>query len=122
MARVGVSIVKSTSFRGVAQEFGNTYYYQTPLPVTATVAGNLIDHIVTLEKAQHSTAVTFVRAKCWSAGGTKQENEMITQKNLSGTGSNGSGGASTLNMDKERAFLVRFRAGNDTRGRPVYLR
>lgn len=122
MARVGVSIVKSTSFRGVAQEFGNTYYYETPLPVVSAVATQLIDHLVTLEKALHSSAVTFVRGKCWSAGGTPASNEMIAQKSLSGTGSNGGGGAATLNMDKERAFLVRFRAGNDSKGRPVYLR
>lgn len=120
MARVGVSIEKATSFRGVSQPFSNTYYYETPLPVVVGVATQLIDHIVSLEKPMHTSNVDFKFGRCWSAGGTKAENEMITQKALSGVGTN----ASIVNtfMDKERAWLVRFRAGNDSRGRPVYLR
>lgn len=119
MARVGVSITKSVSFRGVAQEFGNTYYYETPLPVVESVADSLIDNIVAKEKALHSTVISFVFARCWSAGGTKAENNMIKQKALSGTGT---GASPVSGMDRERAFLVRFRAGVDTRGNPVYLR
>jgi len=119
MARVGVSITKSLSFRGVAQEFGNTYFYETPLPVIASVADSLIDNIVTKEKNLFSASVNFLFARCWSAGGTKQENNMITQKPLSGTGSQAN---PIAGQDRERAFLVRFRAGIDTRGNPVYLR
>lgn len=43
---------------------------------------------------------------------------MLVQKNLTGAGSK----TAPTAMDKERAFLCRFRAGNDSRGRPVYLR
>lgn len=119
MARVGVSITKTVSFRGVAQEFGNTYYYQTPLPVIESVADGLIDAIVTKEKAIFSATVNFLYARCWTAGGTPSENNMLKQKQLSGTGS----AAGPLSgQDRERAFLVRFRAGVDTRGNPVYLR
>lgn len=120
MPRVGVSITKSTSFRGVAEEFSNTYYYNVGLIVTAAVADNLIDAVAGLEKPMFASNVTFVRGKVWSTGGTKAENQMLAQKNLSGTGTNAAS-ASTA-MDKERAFLVRARAGVDTKGRPVYLR
>lgn len=119
MARVGVSITKSLSFRGVAQEFGNTYYYETPLPVIESVASSLIDNIVTKEKAIFSSSVSFLFGRCWSAGGTKQENNMLSQKALSGVGA---GPSPISGQDRERAFLVRFRAGVDTRGNPVYLR
>lgn len=120
MARVGVSITKTFSFRGAAQEFSNTYYYETPLPVIASVATGLIDAVVALEKPMHGSQVTFLRGRCWTTGGTKAENNMLADKPLSGTGTAGTGGGSSL--DRERAFLVRFRAGNDSRGRPVYLR
>ena len=120
MSITGVSITKSCSFRGVAQHFANTYYYETPLPVTAGTADSLIDAVVALEKPMHATTVTFVKGRAWSAGGTPAENNMLAQKNLSGNGTNGGGGSTA--MDKERAFLVRFRAGNDSKGRPVYLR
>jgi hypothetical protein len=43
---------------------------------------------------------------------------MIFQKPLSGTGTS----TLTTSMDAERAYLIRWRAGNDSRGRPVYLR
>lgn len=43
---------------------------------------------------------------------------MISQKNLSGAGAR----ASISAFDPERAFLFRLRAGNDSRGNPVYLR
>lgn len=119
MPIVGVSITKTCSFRGVAQEFSNTYYYQTPLPVISSVADSLIDNIVAKEKVLHSALVSFTFGRCWSAGGTKAENNMITQKSLSGTGT---ATTALTGQDRERAFLVRFRAGNDVRGNPVYLR
>jgi hypothetical protein len=119
--RVGVSITKSTTFRGAAQEFSNTYYYNSPAvgPPTPGQADNIIDALVTKEKAIHGTSVNFVRARAWSAGGTKAENTQLAQKLLTGTGT---AGAAPASMDRERAFLVRFKAGQDTKGRPVYLR
>jgi hypothetical protein len=120
MARVGVSITKSFSFRGAAQEFSNTYYYQTSGVVNASIADALIDNLAAKEKLIHGTGVSFVRGKCWTAGGTKAENNMLAQKPLTGTGS--ANLSVTSPIDRERAFLVRFRAGNDSKGRPVYLR
>jgi hypothetical protein len=43
---------------------------------------------------------------------------MLVDKALSGAGS----AALSSELDRERAFLVRFRAGVDVKGRPVYLR
>jgi len=119
MARLGCSITKSTSFRGVAQEFSNTYYYEYGGVVGEGAGISLIDALVALEKPIHASSVTFVRGRCWTAGGTNAQNTMIAQKALSGTGTNA---GSLSSVDKERAFLVRFRAGNDSRGNPVYLR
>src|SRR5215217_6668005 len=118
MGLLGVSITKGTSFRGVTQEFGNTYYYDVVGTPNATVANEVIDALVTKEKAIHASSVSFIRAKAWSAGGTNAQNSMLVQKNLSGAGAI----APATGVDKERAFLIRFRAGVDSRGRPVYLR
>lgn len=119
MAQYGVAVTKSVTFRGVAQEFGNTYHYTTATGATDTVLDALLDAIVAKEKAIFATSVTFVRGKVWTSGGTKAENNMRVQKNLSGVGSLA---YTTQTLDKERAWLVRFRAGNDSRGNPVYLR
>lgn len=119
MVRIGISITKSTPFRNSVQEFSNVYYYEgyPDYPNVATAEG-FIDTVSDREKQLHGTGVTFVRGRLWKQVGTPSANEMIAQKNLSGTGAQ----APDTVWDKERAFLFRLRAGNDSRGNPVYLR
>lgn len=119
MTRVGISITKQVAFRNSTQEFSNVYYYDGLAGVpSVTDAEALIDQAANREKAWHGTTVTFIRGRLWTQVGSPAQNNMIAQKNLSGTG------ALTENaqMDKERAFLFRLRAGVDSRGNPVYLR
>jgi hypothetical protein len=118
MPRIGVSITKSTAFRDSTQEFSNVYYYEVLALPSVAQATSFIDNLTTLEKTFHSTAVTFLKGRCWSTGQTEAQNAMIHQKNLSGTGSRGV----VSGFDKERAYLFRLRAGVDSRGNPVYLR
>lgn len=119
MARIGVAVVKAVSFRGVQQEFSNVYHFTRPLPtVDQSERDAIIDEIVALEKSWHSSDVTFKRAQLWSASGTKAENEMLRQRTLSGTGAS----SSPPTVDRERAVLIRWPAGKDRRGNPVYLR
>jgi hypothetical protein len=118
MPRIGVSITKSCPFRGATQEFSNVYYYEMVTTPSQSEADGIIDSITTLEKTFHSTGVTFVRGRLWLETGNKATSEMISQKNLSGTGAR----AAIAGLDPERAYLFRARAGNDSRGNPVYLR
>lgn len=118
MTRVGISITKSTAFRNSTQEFSNVYYYDGLAGVpSVTDADALIDQVANREKTWHAASVTFVRGRLWTQVGSPGSNEMISQKNLSGTGAR-----TSLTYDKERAFLFRLRAGVDSRGNPVYLR
>jgi hypothetical protein len=119
MARIGISITKSVPFRNSNQEFSNVYYYEgyPDFPNQATAEG-FIDDMKAKEVPWHSTGVTFVRGRLWKQIGTPGQNEMIAQKNLSGTGSS----LNDTTQDRERAVLVRRRAGTDVRGNPVYLR
>lgn len=118
MPRIGVSITKSTPFRNSVQEFSNVYYYEATGVPSQAQADTIIDNLTAYEKTFHSNTTTFVRGRCWTTGGTKAENNMISQKNLSGTGAR----TGSATFDKERAFLFRLRAGVDSRGQPVYLR
>lgn len=118
MARIGLSITKSVAFRNSTQEFSNVYYYEMATLPDEAAANTIIDNMVAYEKTFHSTTITFVRGRIWSQTGSPGTNNMITQKNLSGTGARTVAG----NLDKERAFLFRLRAGSDSRGNPVYLR
>lgn len=114
---VGISITKKVLFRGTQQEFSNTYHYHKTGAVTGDWNG-LVDEIVGIERPLHGTGVTFVRARVWSSGGSRAENTMLLQKDLTGTGSQ----AQNSSLDPERCILARWRVGVDVRGLPVYLR
>lgn len=119
--RFGVNIQKRFAFRGGVQHFGNTYYYESNTGGAQPAIGTLdalVQDIVTKEKARHSQQITFVRGRLWSQIGTQAQNQMLVDNNLSGTGSATHAPA----VDRERAWLVRFEAGSDSKGRPVYLR
>lgn len=119
MGQISIAVTKRAAFRDSTQEWQNVYVYGSlGLNPTQAAAESLIDEVVTKEKAFHSTLVSFVLGRCWSSGGTKAENEMIAEKTLSGTGSTAT---STAN-DVERAVLVQWPAGFDTKGRPVKLK
>lgn len=119
MALFGVSITKRCTFRDSIQEFSNIYHYTyTGLNPSVSLATDVVNRIVTLEKLIHSTEVTFVRAKVWSAGGTVAQNAMIHQMLLTGAGS----GSLFAGLDRERAVLVQWPAGLDSRGHPVRLK
>jgi len=94
------------------------YYYEIASLPSAAAADTIIDNLTALEKTFHSSGVTFVRGRLWSQQGSPATNEMISQKNLSGTGAR----SALVTLDRERAFLFRIRAGVDSRGTPVYLR
>jgi hypothetical protein len=118
MGLTGVSITKATPFRNSTQEFSNVYFYNLDIGhPNEDEANALIDAIAGIEKSFHASSVTFVRGRAWKQIGTPSQNEMITTRNLTGTGAR-----TALSYDKERAFLFRIRAGNDSRGNPVYLR
>jgi hypothetical protein len=117
LAQYGISITKSVLFRGVQQEFSNVYHY-TGLTLNAADAATFALALKAAEVPLHSTDVTFLRYRVWTSGGSQAANQMVAQGTLSGTGNQATNG----NMDRERAVLVRFAAGFDSRGHAVYLR
>jgi hypothetical protein len=120
MPIIGITITKECPFRDSTQQFTNMYFYNNGVGTVPgqTEAEALIDSLVTLEKTWHATNVEFVYARCWHQTLLAITTEMIFQKALSGLGS----ASGVAGFDKERAFLFRWRAGNDSRGQPVYLR
>lgn len=118
MPRIGVSITKSFAFRNGTQEFSNVYYYEVLSLPNVSQADTIIDNLTAFEKTLHPSIATFKKGRLWSETGSAATSNMISQKNLSGTGSKTAVGS----VDRERALLFRLRAGVDSRGNPVYLR
>lgn len=115
--QIGINITKKVSFRGIQQEFTNTYHYYLDGALTGPWEA-LVDELVAWEKTVHSVDVTFVRASLWSSGGTIAQNQMLFQKDLTGAGAV----FATATLDRERAFLFRWPAGFSVTGKPVFLR
>jgi hypothetical protein len=119
MPRYGLQVLKRTTYRGGVQHFANTYHYESAI-VSNDLAGleALLDAIVALEKTIFATDVTFIQGRVWSTALGQANNQMLVDKPLSGAGVR----VTQTTLDRERAVLIQFRAGVDTRGRPVYLR
>jgi hypothetical protein len=119
MTQFSISITKSVVFRDSVQPFSNIYTYggigTMPNPAQAAT---LINEVVNIERALHSQDVRFIQGRLWSSGGTREQNQMITTIPLAVEGSQGT----TADFDRERAVLVQWPAGKDTRGKKVYLR
>lgn len=120
MGQISVSITKRIAFRDSLQEFSNVYTYGSALPNSEALltANEIIDDIVASEKKLISASATFVHARMWSSGGTISENQMLYEKDLTGTGTP----TAEVTLDRERAILFQWPAGKDSRGRTVYLR
>lgn len=119
MPRYGVQVLKRTTYRLGVQHFANTYHYESAI-VSNDLVGleALLDAIVAEEKTIHSTDVAFIQGRVWSTALGQAQNQMLVDKPLSGNGLR----LLDATLDRERAILIQFRAGVDTRGRPVYLR
>jgi hypothetical protein len=119
MAHFGVSITKKTAFRDSVQSFSNTYHYwYVGLNPSSSLANDIIDRLVVVEKTLHSSAAQFIYARLWSAGGSPSQNTMIFEKALNTYGTN----PFDASIDRERAHLFQWSAGKDSRGRPVRLK
>jgi len=101
----------------VQQEFSNVYHFSS-IGGTQNDANALVDATKAKEVQFHGGDVTFTRGRAWTSGGSQASNNMIVDKALTGVG----GQANATSMDRERAVLVSWPAGNDSRGKPVFLR
>jgi hypothetical protein len=117
---IGITITKETAFRESVQPFSNMYFFNNGIGNVPGENGAevLLDELVNKEKARHSNLVEFTFGRVWLQTLLQSTTVMIFQKPLSGTGT----ASADAGMDKERAYLFRWRAGNDSRGNPVYLR
>jgi hypothetical protein len=120
MPIVGISITKETPFRDSIQPFSNMYFYNNGAGSVPSVSGAeaMLDELVAIEKTLHSSVVEFTFGRVWHQTLSEALTVMLFQKGLSGTGAT----ANQASLDRERAYLFRRRAGQDSRGQPVYLR
>ncbi len=113
----GVSVTKSTTWRGIEEEFSNVYHFDLAVDVTSK---QIADEVVTAEKALMGTNVTFKNVKVWGpTDGTKAQSVMLLQEDLTGNGLITPGAVTA----KELTAVVQWDTGRkNTRGGRIFLR
>jgi hypothetical protein len=114
---VGVSVTKSTLWRGINEEFSNVYHYDAAADTTSQ---QIADSVVAAERALHGSNVTFKGVKVWGpTDGPKEQSVMLLQQTLTGNGSQLSG----VPTAKELAIVVQWDTGRkNSRGGRIFLR
>lgn len=114
---VGCSITKTTTWRGIEEEFSNVYHFDSAADTTSQ---QIIDGVVTAEAAILGANVNFIGAKVWGpTDGFALQSRMLLQVTLARTGSV-SGGAQTA---KELSAVVQWDTGRiNSRGGRIFLR
>lgn len=122
---VGLTVIKSFTYRGAAEEWSNDYWFSGSVPSDATAWRALFDALVTQEKTIYDSGVSVVRgyghdsddphaAAVWSVDLTVSPNTPV-----SGTLSSGSG----TKLPGDAACWARWKTSRvNTKGRAIYLR
>lgn len=118
MAPYGFQIVKSVTWRGEEEEFGNVYHYD--LAGILSSYSSIVDAIVAIEKPAFGTNVTFKSARVWGptdSGPEAAVTELV--KDLSGLGTQ----AGTAVIPMEETLVVQWYLGRSpTTQRKRFLR
>lgn len=121
MARPGVTLIKTMNYRGLPEQWSNTYD-MTVAPTTPTLWRTAIDGLIAQEKTVYSNRVTIIKAYCYddlALAVTYVYDLSLFAGTVPGT-LGGSGGAATPG---DVAGWVRWDTGRrGSTGKPVYLR
>lgn len=119
VAIFGVSVEKDVDFRGGRERISNTYFYECGTGMQVEQFEALGDKVVAAEREVHAPGVTFKLIRVWSAGGTKEQNQMVLIKDIDLNGTM----SAPVTVAAELAVLVSFECARRNRlGRKVYLR
>lgn len=122
-ARPSITIVKSTTYRGSAEEFSNTYHFNGGTPADAAHWKALADAIIAEEKKIYRSDVTIVRAYGHAAGSVIRA---WGYDYAGGTGAIAGTAALTagdVRMPGDAAAWIRWpTTALTSRGKPIYLR
>lgn len=118
-----VTIIKHFLYRGVDEQFSNTYHFSGTTPATPAAWRTLVDAIVVNEKPTVTSAVSWVGAYGYEAGSPHADWTL----NYIGAGESEPFGSMTLGSmiqsPGDDAVTLRWATGTTNMdGKPIYLR
>jgi hypothetical protein len=118
-----ITIVKSFTYRGIAEEFSNTYHFSGTTPANEAAWKTLADAIFAAEKLTVTNAVTFVAAYGYEAGNENSVAQLDYRVAPYGPPVSGTHVASGQLMPGDVAATARWWTGvSSSRGKKVYCR
>lgn len=118
-----VTIVKRMTYRGVGEEWSNSYHLDGTTPTTDAEWKTLIDAIVASEKACYITTVKVVRGYGYVAGVEAAASTVDYTALSAEVAGTFAVGANVHAWAGDQAAMLRAkRTGNGEGGKPVYLR
>jgi hypothetical protein len=124
VAAPGVVLYKTFTYRGVPEEWGNTYHFVGDPPSNPAGWRALVDDLVTLEKSILDTHVTIERAICYE----DTDDSSVYSYDLSAFGGTVAGtfGASAAGASPQEggtSYMARWNTGRvSSKGKAIYLR
>lgn len=119
MAVFGIAITKEIDWRGGVQPISNVYHYSS-LPGVTFNDDDVVNALVSAEKAIYASSVRFVKARTWGpTDGPAADSVTRLIKDLTGQGAL----TATVNMYREAAVLITWPLGRyGSKNRPQFLR
>lgn len=117
-----VTLVKSFTYRGVLEEWSNTYHYSGTVPATHAARVALAQAIGLAEQGLFTSAVVFRRMYFYNAG---DEHSVDAVEYIAGDADPLGGSLSSSGLVKapgDAAFWVRWKTPDRVNGKPIYLR
>lgn len=123
--QTGLTVIKKFTYRGVSEEYSNTYHFTGSVPADGTAWRALFDALVTIEKPIYKSDVTVVRGygydsdaddavAVWSVDLTVSPETPVAGTHAVGTSPSSAG---------DSAVWVRWKTSRlNTKGKAIYLR
>lgn len=124
MAAPGVVLYKTFSYRGEAEEWGNTYHFVGSAPTDPAGWRSLVDALVALEKTVLANLVTIERAICYE----NTDDSSVYSYDLSAFAGTVAGTYNPTTMSSTvqeggTSYMARWDTGRrSSKGKPIYLR
>lgn len=124
MAAPGVTLLKQMTYRGVPEEWGNTYHFVGAAPSTREDWSSLVGSLITLESQILWDQVDYTRALCYEDTDDPNVQAFDVTDEFGPQSGTLNGTTGTFEAQAgATAYMIRWDTGRMTsNGRPIYLR
>lgn len=118
---IKVILVKQNPYRGKPEEWSNGYYLSGPAPSTPAAWDALLNACKDAERPANSSATSYVHAYGYLDPEGHADRGLLWDGNLAANQGSMPSLSGATTMAGDQAACIRFRVGQNVKGRPRYL-